>query len=310
MEKAIILDIQRMSTEDGPGLRTTVFFKGCSLHCAWCHNPESIAFAPVVQWQQNRCIGCHTCEEVCPTHAIRFSDSGVLIDSKLCNLCGVCVDECPSGALHIKGVSYTVDGLFKELVKDKVYFGQEGGVTLSGGEVLMQGAFAIKLLEKLKKHGVGTALDTAGCVPYATLQEALQYTDILLYDLKLADSDEHKKFTGAGNELILSNLLEAVHAGGPWKLWIRTPIIPGATDREANIRHIARFIHDHLEGRVEKWELTAFNNLCRDKYRMLGIPWAYQTAKLMKKETMDALVKVAQEEIDDKDRVRWTGVAE
>jgi len=310
METATILDIQRMSTEDGPGLRTTVFFKGCSLRCAWCHNPESIAFTPVVQWQKVRCIACHTCETVCPTHAIKFTDLGVIIDQKLCNQCGLCVKDCPSGALMMKGRSYTVDALFKELVKDKVYFGREGGVTLSGGEVLMQGEFAIKLLEKLKKHGIGTALDTAGLVPYPILHEALKYTDILLYDLKIDNSEAHKRFTGAGNELILSNLLAAVKDGGPWKLWIRTPIIPGATDSEENIRAIAKFINDKLPGRVEKWELTAFNNLCRDKYLMLDLDWMYKTTKLMKKEKMDALVKAAQSELDNKDLVRWTGATE
>lgn len=310
MDKAIILDIQRMSTEDGPGLRSTVFFKGCSLSCKWCHNPESIDFKPIVQWQKDRCINCLTCIEACPTKAINFNESGLFINNDICKRCSTCVKECPTGALIMKGHEYTLDGLVKEVIKDKVYFGDNGGVTLSGGEVLMQGEFAIKLLKSLKERGISTAVDTAGLVPFKVLQEALEYTDVLLYDIKLIDPNEHKKFCGASNELILDNLIKISQGDVKWRLWIRTPIIPDATDSNENIAGIAEFINKNLKGRVEKWELCSFNNLCRNKYEMLHQKWDYQNTKLNTKEKMESLVSIAKEILDEKDIVRYTGATQ
>jgi len=307
MDKAIILDIQRMSTEDGPGLRTTVFFKGCSLSCKWCHNPESIAFKSIVQWQKDRCIDCRTCIEFCPTNAITFNDKGLFINNDICKRCGICVKECPTAALNMKGHEYELNALVKELIKDKVYFGDNGGITLSGGEVLMQGEFAIKLLKALKEKGINTAVDTAGLVPLSILQEALKYTDVLLYDLKLINPLEHKEHCGASNEAILSNLINITKTDAKWRLWIRTPIIPSASDTVENIVGIAKFINDNLDGRVENWELCAFNNLCRNKYEMLHQEWKYKDTQLMTKEKMELLVSSAKEVLNNKNIVRYTG---
>lgn len=310
--EVLVLDIQRMSTEDGPGLRTTLFLKGCNLQCRWCHNPDSTSGIPAVQWSVVSCIGCNSCRTVCPTGALQHRDDGIFIDHTACAGCCKCVDECPSGALTLRGEVYEADQLLDELLKDKAYFGGEGGITLSGGEPLLQGEAAIWLLRELKKKGINTALDTAGLVPLNTLLEALKYTDLVLYDLKIFDSAEHKKFTGRGNAKILANLIETtIFCRNMNKnVWIRTPIIPGATDNENNIKGIALFIRDNLEDVVERWELCAFNNLCEHKYKMLDRKWVYSGVPVMEKSKLDQLVHTAGKVLDgSKTAVLWTGRA-
>ncbi len=278
--QARILDIQRMSTEDGPGLRTTVFFKGCSLACQWCHNPESITFSPQIQWLEYKCIGCHSCLAACPRQALEFTPEGLKIDREKCTACKSCVQVCPTAAMECKGEDVSTDRLLATLLRDKEYFGPQGGVTLSGGEAILQPA-ALELLRLLKENGIHTALDTAGHLPWALLSKALPYCDLLLYDLKLMDSEEHKRFTGQGNELIIENLQKVAEykKSHPLRLWIRTPVIPGATDTMENMKAIGEFIQK-IPG-VERHELCAFNNLCVDKYRRLGRDWAYKNKGLL-----------------------------
>ena len=285
-----ILDIQRMSTEDGPGLRTTVFCKGCPLQCSWCHNPESLSPKSHVEWLGVRCIGCRTCEQVCPQKGIRLDETGVHT-SERCTACGACTSACPTGALEMKGADYTVEALFDVLMKDKAYWGEDGGVTLSGGEVTLQWKDALALLTLLKEKGVNTAVDTCGFTQWETLEKLLPVTDVFLYDLKLFDAAAHRRFTGQSNERILGNferLTEACEKTGK-RIWVRTPIIPGATDTDENIRGLAGIVRD----RVEKWELCAFNNLCRDKYERLGLTWDFKDAKLMQKARMEELAALA-----------------
>lgn len=286
------LDIQRMSSEDGPGLRTTIFFKGCSLACAWCHNPESIAKKLQVHWVGSRCIGCGICQDICPNGALKRDDAGVHIDRRLCVGCCKCVSSCPSLALECKGIDAEPEALCRELLKDRAYFGREGGVTLSGGEALLQEG-AIELLRLLKSKGVQTAVDTCGMVFPEQLEAALPYTDILLYDLKLMNDTAHSRWTGRGNAMILRNLgIAALWAKGNGRLWIRTPIIPGATDSEENIRAIGERIH--AIGGAERWELCAFNNLCKDKYQRLDIDWVFRDAPLISRRQMEQYLAVAQ----------------
>ena len=285
-----ILDIQRMSTEDGPGLRTTVFCKGCPLKCSWCHNPESLSPKSHVEWLGVRCIGCRTCEQVCPQKGIRLDETGVHT-SERCTACGACTSACPTGALEMKGADYTVEALFDVLMKDKAYWGEDGGVTLSGGEVTLQWKDALALLTLLKEKGVNTAVDTCGFTRWETLEALLPVTDLFLYDLKIFDDAAHRRFTGQSNERILGNferLTEACEKTGK-RIWVRTPIIPGATDTDENIRGLAGIVRD----RVEKWELCAFNNLCRDKYERLGLSWDFKDAKLMQKARMEELAALA-----------------
>jgi pyruvate formate lyase activating enzyme len=281
-----VLDIQRMSTEDGPGLRTTVFVKGCPLACTWCHNPESIPPKSHVEWLGVRCIGCGICAQVCPKGGITFDDEGVHT-AEFCDACGTCTRECPTQALELKGVNYTVDDLYDIVIKDRAFWGADGGVTLSGGEITLQWEDALEMFKKLRTAGVHTALDTCGFCKRETLETLLPYTDIFLYDLKLFDDDEHKKFTGQSNKIILENFEWLT--GTDARIWVRTPIIPGATDTDENIKGLAGIVRD----RVEKWELCAFNNLCRDKYTRLGREWDFKSAGLMTKERMEELTELA-----------------
>ncbi len=286
-----ILNIQRMSTEDGPGLRTTLFAKGCPLRCAWCHNPESMAPFPEIEWLGERCIGCRTCIKVCPAGALAFGSEGLAIDRSTCDRCLLCTGACPARALEQRGEERAVSDLFGELIKDRAYFGEDGGITLSGGEIMALAEEAAELLRMLKEHGIGTAVDTCGYCRQEDFEHVLPWTDIVLYDLKIADSDRHRRWTGVGNSRILANfeyIADRRKALG-LTLWIRTPVIPGATDREDNIRALARLI----AGRADRWELLAFNNLGRDKYKRLGRTWPFAETPLMTKERMETLVGIA-----------------
>lgn len=308
---ALLLDIQRMSTEDGPGLRTTVFFKGCSLSCAWCHNPESILVKREVQWLENRCIGCRSCVKVCRNSALHGEETGIKIDRKRCKSCLSCVAVCPANALEAKGETWSIEKLVYEVLKDRVYFQKSGGgVTASGGEALLQMEFVAEFFERLKAEGIHTALDTAGCVPVEYIERVLPYTDLLLYDIKLMDSAAHRKFTGRGNEEVLRNLLysaEFIRKNKQPILWIRTPVIPGATAYPENIEAIGRFISENLADVIERWDLCAFNNLCRDKYRRLDRDWQFKDTPLMKKSEMEMLAEAARKSGVKEGIVHWSG---
>ncbi len=283
MKRGMVLNIQRMSTEDGPGLRTTVFFKGCPLKCIWCHNPESIAFHQELEWFDIRCIHCRTCESACTQHALSFTEERLVIDEEQCTGCMQCVEKCPTNALEAKGKAYDAEVLFTELMKDKAYFGQDGGITLSGGEALAQPEFSASLLKQLKDAGVHTAVDTCGQIPFDVLDRVYEDVSLFLYDIKVFDSEKHQAYTGRDNRLILDNLArlgERIRKDGGTKLWLRTPLIPGATDDDGNIRGISDFIEIHIADVVERWELLAFNNLCASKYQRQNKDWPFEGVKV------------------------------
>ena len=310
--RGLVLEIVRMSTEDGPGIRTTVFFKGCPLKCKWCHNPESISIKPQVQWIGVNCIACDKCVNACPEGALSKSDSGIVIDRSLCKVCGTCVETCPSTAIEMLGKEWTVPDLVKELAKDRAYFELSGGgVTLSGGEAAMQFDFCLLLLKELKGVGISTALDTCGMAPLKNLEGLLPWVDLVLFDLKEIDLVKHREFTGAGNERVLENAVfvarfvkEHLH---PRRLWIRTPVIPGATATEENIRGVGEFIAGSLDGAVERWELCAFNNLCRDKYLRLGMEWPFADTALLSRDDMEKFAAAARESGVEPSIVSWSG---
>lgn len=315
-----ILHLQRLSTEDGPGIRTTVFFKGCPLQCAWCHNPESISKQIQIQWFAVRCIGCKTCVEACPNGCLTLTETGMSIDRDRCQACGACAEVCPSGAMEALGKTVSVDELLAELLKDRAYYeipvrsgGKKsgGGVTLSGGEPTFQPDFAEALLKGLKAHGISTALDTCGLTSQQILDRLLPFTDLVLFDLKLIDDVQHREFTGQSNTRILENLhYVRDYIKGKKKtinLWIRTPLIPGTTTSDENLLGIGRYLEDHLNGVVSRWELCAFNNLCRNQYMRLGLEWAYADTQLMTVDEMTQCEQVANSVISQPGIVLATG---
>jgi pyruvate formate lyase activating enzyme len=297
-----ILHLQRLSTEDGPGIRTTVFFKGCPLSCAWCHNPESLSPYPQVQWLENRCIDCRTCLDACPHGCLEMAEQGIRIDRQRCQGCGACAEACPTNALELLGTTVTVAELVREVSKDRAYYeASGGGVTVSGGEPLLQPDFVADFLGALQQAGIATALDTCGLASRQSLEKVLPYVDLVMFDLKEIDADRHCAFTGQSNDVIFEALLfvrEYIARQAPeMRLWIRTPLIPNAT----------AFIAHHLDGVIERWDLCAFNNLCRDKYRRLGLQWRFAETPLLAVEALSRFESWAKESGVDPGIVIATG---
>lgn len=292
--ESLILDIQRMSTEDGPGLRTTVFFKGCNFACPWCHNPESIGIKADPIWFPRKCMGCDICLTICPQKGISRNDGGIRFKRSLCTGCGTCARECPNAAIELKGRKMPVDKLAAELIKDKAYFGVDGGISFSGGEVMVQYKAALALARLLKAEGLHIAIDTAGSYDFAILEAMLPYIDLVLYDIKIFDNEIHKQLAGADNRLILDNFRQLMERG--IRTWVRTPIIKRATDSEDNIAAIGEFISS-VGGETnclpERWELCAFNNLCRTQYERLDLEWAYKDEGLTDKAHIEKLAETA-----------------
>ena len=312
---ALILHLQRLSTEDGPGIRTSIFFKGCPLHCWWCHNPESIAPYPQVHWVETRCIGCEICLATCLNGALtKTPDRRIKVDRSLCVGCGDCAAACPAIAMELLGQQTSVKVLTEELLKDRAYFQTSGGgVTATGGEPTLQAEFVAELFKTLQSEGIHTALDTCGVCRLPSLQMILPYTDLVLFDIKLMDENVHRQTTGQGNRRILENLVAIGHdirkGTARCRLWIRTPLIPQITDTEENLAAISAFLHENLEELVDRWELCAFNNLCRDKYRRLDLAWQFEDTPLMTQSELDRSELFAKSGGFDPDRIWVTGAA-
>lgn len=292
----LIFDIYRATTHDGPGMRTTAFFKGCPLKCEWCQNPESICKKPQIAWNGKKCIGCRTCVSECTQNAVIADEKGIHIKHSECTDCFKCTDECPSGALKKVGKQYTVKELADELCKDEMFFDEfDGGITASGGEPTLQFDFLKELFIELKSRNKHLALDTCGMAKPEVYKELFPLTDIFLYDIKILDAQKHKEFIGADNKLILENIELIVNLikENPLKqIWIRTPLIPNATATEENIEQIAEFL-DKYHNIIDRWELCAFNNVCKDKYRQLNKVWQYQDEKLINYQVAENLLDIA-----------------
>jgi len=307
--QAFIFEIQKMSTEDGPGIRTTVFFKQCPLRCIWCHNPESILKEPQLEWIKHKCIGCKTCIEICEQGSLMFNETGLQIDRKKCNGCGRCAEECPSTALHMFGEWWNLEDLFYEINKDKIYYIESnGGITVSGGEPTVQSDFILQFFKKCKDNGISTALDTCGYASKKTYEKLLPYVDLLLLDIKEINNKRHKEFTGVTNDLILENAIWISKEIGKdnKKMWIRTPIIPNFTATEENIKGIGEFIVNKLENIPERWDLLAFNNLCITKYERLNMDWPLEKYSLISKEEMEHFLQIGKS--TGVRNVRWSGL--
>jgi len=308
--QGLIFEIQKMSTEDGPGIRTTVFFKQCPLKCLWCHNPESISKKLQLQWLAHKCIGCKTCIETCKQKALKLDKKkGMLINRKKCISCGDCVEECPSTALSMFGKWWSLDDLFYEIEKDKVYYVKSGGgITVSGGEPTMQPDFIERFLKKCKEHGISTALDTCGYANKHVYEKIFPYVDLVLFDLKEIDSERHEQFTGIPNQRILENAIWiAQYLEENNKIfWVRTPLIPKYTAKEKNIKGIGEFIVNQLKNIPARWDLLSFNNLCSSKYERLDMNWPLKEESLLKKEEMEHFYQIAMK--TGVKNVQWSGM--
>ena len=270
-----IFDIEHSSFVDGPGIRTTVFFKGCNLRCAWCHNPESQRAETQMMFYRSKCVGCGKCKEICPHHLAS------------CDKCGTCTLYCPADARRVCGKNDTAEELLAEILKDKAFYAASGGgVTCSGGECMLQLDLLTNLLRLCREQGIHTAVDTAGHVPFSSFERVLPYTDLFLYDVKCMDPETHKRYTGVTNERILDNLATLLRLGAP--LWVRIPIISTVNDTVEEMTRIKEFLDRH--GHPEKVELLPYHAMGEHKYAALGMETAVFTAPT--EDTMTALRRV------------------
>lgn len=265
----MIFDIKRYAIHDGPGIRVTVFLKGCPLRCAWCHNPESLAPGREIMYNAAKCIGCGECVRACPRDACRLdSKRGVVVDGRRCVRCGACAAACPSLALEMVGEEPTVEQILAVVEKQRTVIDQSGGgITLSGGEPLMQPEFAIELLDACGKRGLHRAVDTAGFAPTDVVLRVADRTELFLFDLKMIDSEKHKRWTGVSNEGILANL-EAL-AGAGAEIEIRIPLVKGINSDTSDIQAAAAFIAG-LAGAPKPVVLLPFHNVAKAKCAKLG----------------------------------------
>lgn len=311
--ESLITQISYLSFHDGPGVRTTVFFKGCLLKCSWCHNPETINPSVEMEWKSRLCIACMKCEDICPSSAIKVAGNGYIIDKDRCSSCYKCVEACPSSALSLVAKEYTAEQLLDSILKDKELIQMlGGGVTFSGGEPALQAPFIRCLVDTLKREGLHIALDTSGQAPWSAYELLLPHIDLLLFDIKEIQSSKHKIFTGAGNEKILQNLLNIasyIRANNlPVRIWIRTPLIPDMTATLENIKEIGIFISENISDLTDKWELCTFNNLCVDKYRQLGLKWSLLDKSLLTEDLRQDLLSVALQTAHNIKMVTSTGL--
>lgn len=287
-----VFDIKHYAVHDGPGIRITIFLKGCPLNCVWCHSPESQSMSSEILINQEKCIGCGNCVKACPVDAVKGPGK---IDREACNACGACAEVCYANAIEIIGEEKTIEQVLAEVEKDReLLMVSGGGVTLSGGEPMAQPEFTIELLKHLKQKGYHTALDTSGYTPWVTLKQALEYTDLVLYDLKHMDSSKHQQYTGVKNELILENL-DRISGHGK-RIWVRVPLIPGVNDDEEHIKTLIEYVRDL---NVERTFFLPYHEIGVPKYEALnrvynysGEPHSLDRLKEIKKQASEILDNV------------------
>jgi pyruvate formate lyase activating enzyme len=266
--KGTIFDIKRYAIHDGPGIRTTVFMKGCPLRCPWCQNPEGISPERHLIWREKRCIGCKDCLKACQKGALSFSEDGLLVDRDLCDCCGRCAGVCPSEALELIGREVTVQEVMKTVEKDAAFYQQSGGgITISGGEPLMQPGFLSGILKACRNQGIRTALDTNGFADEQTVERIADYVDVFLWDLKMMDDEKHREATGVSNELILRNLKIVRELGK--RVVTRFTLVPGVNDGRAGLMELGRFVA--ALGDEEEIDILPYHRTWVEKFRRLGV---------------------------------------
>ncbi len=263
----IIFDIQRFSVHDGPGIRTTVFMKGCPLRCRWCHNPEGLSKNIQLRFFSNKCIGCGSC-----------GTRDKLTDA----------EKCPVGALTVCGKETSTDELISEILKDRPFYGEMGGVTFSGGECLLQADFVTDVMKKAKAEGLHTAVDTCGYVPWENIEKTLAFCDLYLYDIKCIDHKTHKEYTGVDNSLIIQNIKRLSDAKKD--IWVRVPVIPGFNNTEDEMNKISDLVLTLPS--VKQVTLMPYHSLGSDKYKTLGLEYTYDTSLEIKDSELEKFKKI------------------
>lgn len=287
----MVTEIQRFALNDGPGIRTTVFLKGCDMRCAWCHNPETIRPGKDLHYYARNCIGCFKCVYVCPSKAHKKIDGTHRFFPNLCVRCGKCADICYAGAMVMSGEEMTVQQVMEQVVQDKPYYDDShGGVTISGGEVFCQREFALELTQACHAQGISVGIETNLNTPMEQARPLLSQVDLIMCDVKLLDGEEHRKWTGVGNETVKANLRLLDDLNVPYI--VRTPVIPGVNDSDGDIAAIAEFLRPCKN--MMYYELLNFNPLGMPKYESLSLPNPFEGAKPLSRARMRELAAVAQ----------------
>lgn len=285
-DKAVIFDIKHYAIHDGPGIRTTVFLKGCPQKCEWCANPESQYVSPEVLYDKNRCTLCHECSNVCLHDAISFMSGRRRYDRKRCQGCGLCVKACSSEAIELCGYTVDVETLWEQIKDDRAFWDRSGGgVTLSGGEPLLQPEFAKQFLAYCQCQYVHTAIETCGHVPEKNIEEVLQYVNLVIFDFKVEDTVTHERITGVPNQQIKKHLLKLLESGRD--VLVRMPLIPGCNDSPDNIHKIGEFLEKAKPGTF--FEILPYHRLGENKYTRLGREYALSGVKTPDDEQLDSV---------------------
>ena len=295
---ARVFNIQRFSVHDGPGIRTTVFLKGCPLNCRWCCNPESIHPQPQVGHARNTCTRCGRCINACPNGAISLDEEGFpVIDRSLCQSCGACAKACLTDSMTLYGKHMTLDEVYKEVMKDHLFYGSDGGVTVSGGEVLMQVPFVVELFKKCHDAGITTCIETSGCAKEDVFLALLPHLNHVFFDLKHMNPDIHKELVGVDNHLILNNAqtLVANQEKYGYSILFRMPLMPNCNSDEENIRATARFLKK-IQGDKARIELMPYHALGKGKYEAIGVEYGMADIPTPSPEFIASVQKMYEEE--------------